>query len=86
METATRVKDVIPDTGGEIDLDMNVRKGRSEVAFALEYQHRLYLSIVLPPGSRVISSVTYGTAVWTRAARVTVLLEGGTEKSYFLKV
>ncbi|KXT07949.1 hypothetical protein AC579_3911 [Pseudocercospora musae] len=66
METSTRVKDVIPDTGGEIDLDVGVRK-------------------VLPSGSQVLSSVTYGTAAWTRAARVTVLLENGSEKSYFLK-
>ncbi|KXT07948.1 hypothetical protein AC579_3911 [Pseudocercospora musae] len=67
METSTRVKDVIPDTGGEIDLDVGVRK-------------------VLPSGSQVLSSVTYGTAAWTRAARVTVLLENGSEKSYFLKI
>jgi hypothetical protein len=40
----------------------------------------------LPPGSRVIDSITFGTAAWTRALRITVVLENGQEQSYFLKV
>ncbi|SMY21054.1 unnamed protein product [Zymoseptoria tritici ST99CH_1A5] len=40
---------------------------------------------VLPHNSTIISSYTYGTAAWTRAARITILLEDGSEKSYFLK-
>lgn len=41
---------------------------------------------VLPPNSKPLKSYTYGTATWTRAARIDVSLEDGTEKSYFLKV
>lgn len=51
-----------------------------EVAFKAD------LIIVLPHNSTIISSYTYGTAAWTRAARITILLEDGSEKSYFLKV
>ncbi|PPJ56797.1 hypothetical protein CBER1_05970 [Cercospora berteroae] len=40
----------------------------------------------LPPGSHVLNAFTYGTAAWTKATRVIVALEDGTEKSFFLKV
>ncbi|KAK1058498.1 hypothetical protein LTR74_013387 [Friedmanniomyces endolithicus] len=35
--------------------------------------------------STVLNSFTYGTAAWTKATRVIVALEDGTEKSFFLK-
>jgi hypothetical protein len=40
----------------------------------------------LPADSRVIDSITFGTAAWTRALRITVALGNGDEQSYFLKV
>ncbi|KAL8712659.1 MAG: hypothetical protein Q9220_003191 [cf. Caloplaca sp. 1 TL-2023] len=65
-ETQSSVKEVIPDIGGNFDLDENV-------------------IAVLPPGSRVLEASSFGTSAWTRTARISVTLEDGTLKKYFLK-
>lgn len=49
-------------------------------------QNMAQVYIGLPAQSRVIDSITYGTAAWTRAVRITVVLEDSSEKLYFLKV
>ena len=41
---------------------------------------------MLPNGTRVLSADSFGSSAWTVTARVNVILEDGTPKSYFLKV
>lgn len=70
MATLSSVKDVIPDAGGQIEVDENVVKGVSLI-WTVWSPHWLILA-VLPPKAKVLNSVTYGTAAWTRAARIDV--------------
>lgn len=46
----------------------------------------LLTQVELPLGCQVVESIRYGTAAWTRAARISVRLEDGQSKSYFVKV
>ncbi|KAJ9639625.1 hypothetical protein H2204_003695 [Knufia peltigerae] len=40
---------------------------------------------VLPPGSKVVQAISYGTAAWTRASRIIIEHPDGEQQSYFLK-
>lgn len=41
---------------------------------------------LFPTDCKVIEAISYGTAAWTRASRITIETPDGNQKSYFLKV
>ena len=42
-------------------------------------------SVALPDGCRIIEATTFGTAAWTRAARISITTAEGKPQAYFLK-
>jgi len=42
--------------------------------------------VELPKGAKLLQACSYGTAQWTRAARIDVVSTDGTPLSFFLKV
>jgi hypothetical protein len=78
-------KNSTPAVGGNFEVDENIKAGARDRGSSFRWVHVLTRS-VLPAGCRIIESIRYGTAAWTRAARISVILEDGQTKSYFMKV
>ena len=82
--TQTAVKEVIREVGGNFTLDDNVIKGTHELWHIFPFHGRR--NAELHEGARVLQACSYGTAQWTRAARIDVLSADGTPSLFFLKV
>lgn len=88
-ETRTSVKEVIPEVGGTFQLDENVIKGTNTftpTTSSTKPECSSKCNAVLPPGSKVVQAISYGTAAWTRASRIIIEHPDGEQQSYFLKV
>lgn len=52
---------------------------------SLSFTDKRELSPVMPKGTKVIASESSGISAWTKTAKVSVILPGGTAARYFLK-
>ncbi|KAG8158449.1 hypothetical protein KVR01_011571 [Diaporthe batatas] len=82
--TLSSVRDVIPEIGGNFQLDPAVIESKDSKHLN-DPTKKSGLSISeLPKGTQVLSASSYGTSLWTRTARVDTIVNGE-KKDYFLK-